>query len=163
MASYRSSGDIYYLVTFFCLRSKQDVMVLSSCPAQRVCPCEHVCVCGGGVCRELVELSLRQTVPMQAVQAPEARISDAHQRNCVKAFIVIMDGQTPNWKTLDVFPSLLFLPPDNEGPSPGRMSAKQRPGLLESLASFLFYTAVINDLFIVKLYYVARDRNAESF
>lgn len=108
MASYRSSGDIYYLVTFFCLRSKQDVMVLSSCPAQRVCPCEHVCVCGGGVCRELVELSHRQTVPMQAVQAPEARISDAHQRNCVKAFIVIMDGQTPNWKTLDVFPSLFY-------------------------------------------------------
>lgn len=45
---------------------------------------------------------------MQAVQAPEARISDAHQRNCVKAFIVIMDWQTPNWKTLDVFPSLFY-------------------------------------------------------
>lgn len=45
---------------------------------------------------------------MQAVQAPEARISDAHQRNCVKASIVVMDGQTPNWKTLDVFPSLFY-------------------------------------------------------
>lgn len=109
MASYRSSGDIYYLETFFYFHTKQDVMVLSSCLIQCVCVCMHVyagvCVC---VCRELVELSLRQTVPMQAVQAPEARISDAHQRNCVKAFIVIMDGQTPNWKPLDVFLSLFY-------------------------------------------------------
>lgn len=37
------------------------------------------------------------------------------------------------------------------------------PGLLESPASFLFYTAIINALFVVKLYYVARDRNVESF
>lgn len=26
----------------------------------------------------------------------------------MKAFIVIMDGQTPNWRTLDVFPSLFY-------------------------------------------------------
>lgn len=26
----------------------------------------------------------------------------------MKAFIVIMDGQMPNWKTLDVFPSLFY-------------------------------------------------------
>lgn len=45
---------------------------------------------------------------MQAVQAPEARTSDALQRNCVKDFMVIMDGQTPNWKTLDVFSSLFY-------------------------------------------------------
>lgn len=57
-----------------------------------------------------MELSQRWTVPMQAVQAPEARIGDAHQRNCVKAFIVIMDGQMPKWKTLDVFPSFFISP-----------------------------------------------------
>lgn len=39
---------------------------------------------------------------MQAVQAPEARISDAEQRVCVKASIAIIDGQMPNRKTLDV-------------------------------------------------------------
>ena len=97
---------------------------------------------------------------MQAVQAPEARISDAHQRNCVKAFIVIMDGQTPNWKTLDVFPSLFYF-------SLLKMrcgtKSSQWPGLLESPASFLFYTTIINGLFVVKLYYVAHDRNVESF
>lgn len=37
---------------------------------------------------------------MQAVKAHEARIIDALQRNCVKAFIVIMDGQTPKKKLL---------------------------------------------------------------
>lgn len=35
---------------------------------------------------------------MQAVKAHEARIIDALQRNCVKAFIVITDGQTPKKK-----------------------------------------------------------------
>lgn len=51
---------------------------------------------------------------MQAVKAHEARIIDALQRNCVKAFIVIMDGQTPEKKKKkppDVFPSLFYFPP----------------------------------------------------
>lgn len=49
------------------------------------------------------------------------------------------------------------------GQSPGRMSVNQWPGLLESPASSLFYTIIINGLFVVKLCYVAHDRNAESF
>lgn len=48
---------------------------------------------------------------MQAVKAHEARIIDALQRNCVKAFIVITDGQTPKKKSPDVFPSLFYFPP----------------------------------------------------
>lgn len=99
---------------------------------------------------------------MQAGQAPEARISDAHQRNCVKAFIVIMDGQTPNWKTLDVFPSLFYF--SLLKMMCGTKSRKNvSAGLLEARASFLFYTTIINSLFVVKLYYVAHDGNVESF
>lgn len=48
---------------------------------------------------------------MQAVKAHEARIIDGLQRNCVKAFIVIMDGQTPKKKPPDVFLSLFYFPP----------------------------------------------------
>ena len=70
-----------------------------------MCVCANDCEC---VCRGLGELSPGQTVPMQAVQAPEARISDVHQRNCAKAFIVIMDGQMPNRKALDIFSSLFY-------------------------------------------------------
>lgn len=83
-------------------------MILNDCVVQfacAVCMSMQVCVC---VCRELVELSL---IPMQAIQAPEACISNAHQRNCVKAFIVIIDGQMPNWKnSLNVFPFLFISP-----------------------------------------------------
>lgn len=42
MASYRSSGDVYYLETFFYFHTKQDVMVLSSCLTQCVCVCMHM-------------------------------------------------------------------------------------------------------------------------
>lgn len=43
------------------------------------------------------------------------------------------------------------------------MSANHWPGLLEAPASFLFYTTIINGLFVVRLYYVAHDRNVEKF
>lgn len=45
---------------------------------------------------------------MQALQAPEACISDVHQRDCVRAFIVVMDGQMPNWKNSWCFPILFY-------------------------------------------------------
>lgn len=49
---------------------------------------------------------------MQAVKAHEARIIDALQRNCVKAFIVIIDGQTPKKKPKNLLmfshPSFIF-------------------------------------------------------
>lgn len=43
------------------------------------------------------------------------------------------------------------------------MSANQWPSSLKSPASSLFYTTIINGLFVVKMYYVAHDKNMESF
>lgn len=69
---------------------------------------------------------------MQALQAPEACISDAHQRDRVRAFIVVMDGQMPKVeKKLLMFSHLaLRLPLEKRVESdPGRMSANLRPGI----------------------------------
>lgn len=67
----------------------------SSCPA-RLGLC--LCVCVFFFFLRAAVLSLKQTVPMQEVKKKggrEARIIDALQRHRVKAFIVIMDSQTP--------------------------------------------------------------------
>lgn len=60
---------------------------------------------------------------MQALQAPEACIRDVHQRGCIRAFIVVMDGHMPNWKKLLIFSHLaLWLPLENFVDSdPGRI------------------------------------------
>lgn len=52
---------------------------------------------------------------MQALQTPEACISDVHQRDCVNAFIVVIDGQMPNWKKLMFSHLALWLPLENCG------------------------------------------------
>lgn len=73
---------------------------------------------------------------MQALQAPEACISGEHQRDRVRAFIVVMDGQMPNWEKLLMFSHLaLWLPLENCAESyPGRMFANHRPGIVSFLS-----------------------------
>lgn len=94
---------------------------------------------------------------MQAVKAHEARIIDALQRNCVKAFIVIMDGQTPEKKKRNLLmfshPSFISPPTKNScvGPHPGRKSTNQRPGWLKLPTSSLFYATANNVVFVGEL------------